>query len=53
MNEVDLRGPLRAGAADNELEEIIRAHVWQKWEGHKINHPDFQRPDRSMSMIGG
>jgi GTP 3',8-cyclase len=27
--------------------------VWAKWEGHKINHPDFQRPDRSMSMIGG
>jgi GTP 3',8-cyclase len=53
MSEVDLRGPLRAGAADDELEEIIRAHVWQKWEGHKINHPDFQRPDRSMSMIGG
>jgi GTP 3',8-cyclase len=53
MNEVDLRGPLRAGAADDKLEEIIRAHVWQKWEGHKINHPDFQRPDRSMSMIGG
>jgi cyclic pyranopterin phosphate synthase len=53
MNEVDLRGPLRAGVADGELEKIIRAHVWQKWEGHKINHPDFQRPDRSMSMIGG
>jgi len=27
--------------------------VWGKWEGHKINHPDFVRPDRSMSMIGG
>jgi cyclic pyranopterin phosphate synthase len=53
MNEVDLRGALRNGASDEELGEIIRAHVWQKWEGHKINHPDFQRPDRSMSMIGG
>jgi cyclic pyranopterin phosphate synthase len=53
MNEVDLRGALRSGAPDEDLEGIIRAHVWNKWEGHKINHPDFQRPDRSMSMIGG
>jgi cyclic pyranopterin phosphate synthase len=53
MNEVDLRGPLRSGASDGDLEEIVRTHVWNKWEGHKINHPDFQRPDRSMSMIGG
>jgi GTP 3',8-cyclase len=53
MHEADLRSPLRTGASDEELETIIRAHVWNKWEGHKINHPDFQRPDRSMSMIGG
>ena len=53
MNETDLRTPLRAGSTDQELEMLIRASVWGKWEGHKINHPDFQRPDRSMSMIGG
>jgi len=53
MNETDLRTPLRAGAADRELEDLIRSSVWAKWEGHKINHPDFQRPGRSMSMIGG
>lgn len=53
MHEADLRTPLRAGASDEELEATIRATVWAKWEGHKINHPDFQRPDRSMSMIGG
>src|SRR2546422_9539049 len=53
MNETDLRTPLRAGAADAEIEAVIRAAVWAKWEGHKINHPDFQRPARSMSMIGG
>jgi cyclic pyranopterin phosphate synthase len=51
MDEADLRTPLRAG--DGDLEAIIRAAVWGKWEGHKINHPDFVRPDRSMSMIGG
>jgi GTP 3',8-cyclase len=53
MNEVDIRGPMRAGASNEDLEQLIRSHVWAKWEGHKINHPDFQRPERSMSMIGG
>ena len=53
MYETDLRTPMRAGASDEELERLIRTNVWAKWEGHKINHPDFQRPDRSMSMIGG
>jgi cyclic pyranopterin phosphate synthase len=53
MDETDLRGPLRSGASDADLEELIRSNVWGKWEGHKINHPDFQRPGRSMSMIGG
>jgi GTP 3',8-cyclase len=53
MYETDLRGPLRAGAPVEELERLIRTNVWAKWEGHKINHPDFERPNRSMSMIGG
>jgi cyclic pyranopterin phosphate synthase len=53
MHETDLRSPMREGASDDELERLIRATVWVKWEGHKINHPDFRRPDRSMSMIGG
>ena len=53
MYETDLRIPMREGATDQELERLIRANVWAKWEGHKINHPDFERPDRSMSMIGG
>jgi cyclic pyranopterin phosphate synthase len=53
MYETDLRTPLREGASDEELETLVRQNVWRKWEGHKINHPDFQRPTRSMSMIGG
>ena len=53
LDEVDLRGPMRAGAGDDELAALIRAGVWRKWEGHRINHPDFVRPARSMSMIGG
>lgn len=53
LEETDLRGPLRAGASDEELEALIRANVWRKWSGHRINHPDFVRPQRSMSAIGG
>jgi cyclic pyranopterin phosphate synthase len=53
MYESDLRTPLREGASDDQLEGLIRQNVWRKWEGHKINHPDFERPSRSMSMIGG
>jgi cyclic pyranopterin phosphate synthase len=53
LDEVNLRDPMRAGASDDELAEMIRGGVWRKWEGHRINHPDFVRPARSMSMIGG
>ena len=53
LEEIDLRGPIRSGASDPELEALIRRGVWRKWEGHRINHPDFVRPGRSMSMIGG
>jgi len=53
LEETDLRGPLRDGASDEELVTIVRAAVWGKWVGHRINHADFVRPARSMSMIGG
>ncbi|MGZ5291563.1 MAG: GTP 3',8-cyclase MoaA [Actinomycetota bacterium] len=53
LEETDLRGPVRAGATDDELEELIRTNVWRKWSGHRINHPDFVQPERSMSAIGG
>jgi GTP 3',8-cyclase len=53
LEETDLREPLRSGASDAELEAAIRAAVWTKWSGHRINHQDFVQPERSMSMIGG
>lgn len=53
LEETDLREPLRTGADDAELEQLIRVALWGKWAGHKINHADFVRPSRSMSMIGG
>lgn len=51
--ETDLKGPLRAGASDQELEQIIRSAVWRKEMKHHINDPGFQRASRSMSQIGG
>jgi len=53
LDETDLRGPMRDGASDDELEGLIRAAVWAKWSGHRVNHPDFVQPARSMSAIGG
>jgi cyclic pyranopterin phosphate synthase len=53
LNETDLRGPLRDGAADEELAAIVREAVWRKELKHHINEPGFIQPERSMSQIGG
>jgi GTP 3',8-cyclase len=53
MHETDLREPLRAGATDAELEEIVRDAVWRKELKHHINDPGFVQPVRTMSRIGG
>jgi len=53
VTETDLREPLRSGAGDDEIAALIRAAVWVKEPGHRVNHDDFVRPERSMSQIGG
>jgi cyclic pyranopterin phosphate synthase len=54
IDEWDLRGPLRAGATDVEIAEVIQRAVAHKELKHKINEgPAFQRASRSMSQIGG
>ncbi len=53
LNETDLRGPLREGAGDRELEQIIRDAVWRKELKHHVGEPGFIQPARSMSAIGG
>ena len=53
VGETDLRGPLRAGATDDDLERIIRDAVWRKELKHRVNEPGFVQPPRSMSAIGG
>jgi len=51
--ESDLRGPLRAGASDEELAALWRRAGAAKLPGHGINDPTFLQPDRPMSAIGG
>jgi cyclic pyranopterin phosphate synthase len=53
LHETDLRGPLRSGAADGELERIIREAVWRKELKHHVGEPGFRQPARTMSAIGG
>jgi GTP 3',8-cyclase len=53
QHETDLRGPLRDGATDVELGEIIKAAVMGKQAGHGIGSASFVQPLRTMSAIGG
>jgi GTP 3',8-cyclase len=53
LNETDLRAPMREGADDDELEQIIREAVWRKELKHHVGEPGFIQPARSMSAIGG
>jgi len=53
MHETDLREPLRAGASDAQLEQLIRDAVWRKELKHHVGEPGFRQPPRTMSAIGG
>ena len=54
IDEWDLKGPMRDGASDEELAEVVQRAVSNKELKHKINEgPAFQRASRSMSQIGG
>ncbi len=53
LNETDLREPMRSGASDAELEQIVRDAVWRKELKHHIGDEGFVQPARSMSRIGG
>jgi GTP 3',8-cyclase len=53
LEETDVKGLLRGGAADEEIADLIRATVQAKWEGHEINTARFVPPPRPMYAIGG
>jgi GTP 3',8-cyclase len=52
-DELSVRDLIRDGGADAQIATLLRQAVWEKFPGHAINEPDFLRPARSMSMIGG
>jgi GTP 3',8-cyclase len=49
----DLKSLLRNGATDADIADEIRAVVYEKEKGHRINDPDFHPPSRTMVFIGG
>jgi GTP 3',8-cyclase len=51
--EWDLKTPLREGATESELIDLLRFAVRHKELKHRINDPGFVRASRSMSQIGG
>lgn len=53
VGEHDVKTPMRLGAGDDDLREVITRAVWGKQFGHRINKPDFVQPARTMSYIGG
>jgi cyclic pyranopterin phosphate synthase len=51
--ETDIRGALRGGATDEEIADLWRGAMWNKWAGHGIDAEGFEPPERSMGAIGG
>ena len=51
-NEINLLEPLRNGADDEKLKEIITEAIWWKPWGHKLDE-DIIPLNRAMSEIGG
>jgi cyclic pyranopterin phosphate synthase len=51
--EWDLKTPMREGASDAQLADLVRFAVRHKELKHRINEPGFVRASRSMSQIGG
>jgi cyclic pyranopterin phosphate synthase len=53
LEESDLRALVRSGGSDEDIRAAIRDAVRHKEAGHLVNTPEFVRPSRSMSQIGG
>src|SRR4029450_2523816 len=51
--EWDLRGPLRDGASDEDLERLIRWAIAHKELKHRSNEPGFVRASSSISLMCG
>jgi cyclic pyranopterin phosphate synthase len=53
IEEADVKTLLRTGASDEEIAQLIRSNVGEKWLGHEINSARFVPPPRPMYSIGG
>jgi cyclic pyranopterin phosphate synthase len=53
IDETDVKGLLRSGAGDEEIQQTIRRNLSEKWLGHEINSSKFVPPPRPMYAIGG
>jgi GTP 3',8-cyclase len=53
IDEDDVKAPLRSGASDAEIADLIRRNIAGKWIGHEINSTKFVPPPRPMYSIGG
>jgi cyclic pyranopterin phosphate synthase len=53
LEEFDVKGLLRGGVPDDQIEALIRSTVEKKWLGHEINQARFVAPPRPMYAIGG
>jgi cyclic pyranopterin phosphate synthase len=53
IEEDDVKGPMRAGATDDEIAALVRGNLSRKWAGHEIGAAQFVAPPRPMYAIGG
>src|ERR1700730_8549984 len=53
IEEDDVKGPMRAGATDEEIAGVIRRNIAGKWVGHEITSAQLVAPPRPMYSIGG
>jgi len=51
--EEDLKGPMRQGASDHDLEQIFLKAALNKPHRHHLDSPDSPLSSRQMSSIGG
>ena len=52
-DEWSIRRLLREQASDEALQTFFRDAMWAKSAGHSMDKADFQRPEKTMSTIGG
>lgn len=53
VDETNVKTALRDGSSDEQIAELIRGTVHDKWIGHQINTTQFVPPPRPMYAIGG